>query len=308
MNIELASFLLIFGSNLLLLGWILWMDIKYKEPAILIIVLLLCGGVASRMAGAMNYTGGFYLAKIIDENSFLYTACKYILVVGLVEEGVKYFFVNALTWNNPAYSSRFDAIVYCVAVATGFSFDEDIQYVFFSNHDMFSTAVVRSESQILGHVAFAVLVGLFYGLAKEAENYFEEVKCVVFKIAAWIIPAIVHGIYDIMVTSLQGNAETAAKIVYVAVLFGIEYCIFSKFDNEFEDINVNSAFRKDKPVKARHIVMIGILGFCYLTYLRVFRTADSKEIHIYFSFVVAALLVLLSLYNYICNRIQMAER
>lgn len=308
MNIELASFLLIFGSNLLLLGWILWMDIKYKEPAILIIVLLLCGGVASRMAGAMNYTGGFYLAKIIDENSFLYTACKYILVVGLVEEGVKYFFVNALTWNNPAYSSRFDAIVYCVAVATGFSFDEDIHYVFKMNYDMYDTAVTRSTTQALGHVAFAILVGLFYGLAKEAENYYEEKKSFILKIAAWIIPAIVHGIYDIMVTSLTGGTKAVATIIYTFIIFGIEYWIFTTFDSELEDVNVDRAFKNDRPVKLRHIVIMIILAFSYFTYMRVFRMANSKEIHIYFSFVVTVLLVLLSLYNYICNRIQMAER
>lgn len=52
------------------------------------------------------------------------------LVVAVVEEGTKFFFLHQKTWHSPYFNYRYDAIVYAVFVSLGFAAFENVKYIF----------------------------------------------------------------------------------------------------------------------------------------------------------------------------------
>jgi RsiW-degrading membrane proteinase PrsW (M82 family) len=52
------------------------------------------------------------------------------VIVALVEEGTKLFFLKRFTWRSPDFNYRYDGVVYAVFVSLGFAAIENLLYVF----------------------------------------------------------------------------------------------------------------------------------------------------------------------------------
>ena len=92
-----------------------------KEPAPLLISLVLYGIAATFIALLLERFGSWLLGRYFPENSTPYNVLMYFGVVAFSEEGAKYFLLKRRTWRSAAFNCQFDGVVYAVFVALGFA-------------------------------------------------------------------------------------------------------------------------------------------------------------------------------------------
>ena len=116
-----------------------------KEPAPLLISLVLYGIAATFIALLLERFGSWLLGRYFPENSTPYNVLMYFGVVAFSEEGAKYFLLKRRTWNSAAFNCQFDGVVYAVFVSLGFALWENISYVLMYG---LSTALVRAVTAV----------------------------------------------------------------------------------------------------------------------------------------------------------------
>ena len=116
-----------------------------KEPAPLLISLVLYGIAATFIALILERLGSAILGQFFPEDSVPYNVIMYFGVVAFSEEGAKYFLLKRRTWNSAAFNCQFDGVVYAVFVALGFALWENISYVLMYG---LSTALVRAVTAV----------------------------------------------------------------------------------------------------------------------------------------------------------------
>ena len=168
-----------------------------KEPARLLIWLVILGVIATALAGLTEQAGDMLLMSIFPEENILYNILLYFVVVAVSEEGFKYLLLKKRTWRSPEFNCEFDGVVYAVFVSLGFALWENIFYVLSYG---FATAVARAVTAIPGHASFGVFMGVWYGAAKRYDlaGFAEESKRSLQR-ALWI-PVLLHGTYDFIAT------------------------------------------------------------------------------------------------------------
>ncbi|NCB51328.1 MAG: PrsW family intramembrane metalloprotease [Clostridia bacterium] len=200
---------------LFLMRYIYYEDTVEKEPRELLIRLVLLGVAAALVSIFLESVGKNILSSLIDESSPVYTVVFAFLVVAVVEEGTKFYFLKRRTWNDPNFNYRFDGIVYAVFVSLGFAAFENISYVMGYG---LTVAVPRAILAIPGHMGFAVFMGLFYGRAKLYENNGNIKKRNLDLWAAYLAAVFLHGLYDTCV--MLGNLISAVMfVVYVVAMY-----------------------------------------------------------------------------------------
>lgn len=155
------------------------------------------------------------LGKIFDPSSEVYRILLYFLVVGISEEGAKYYLLKKNSWNSSEFDCVFDGVIYAVFVSLGFALWENISYVL--NFGL-PTAVVRAITAIPGHASFGVFMGVFYSAAKLYEVYGDGMASSRCKVLALLVPILLHGLYDYIAT-LQVFTENYLFLIFIALLF-----------------------------------------------------------------------------------------
>lgn len=151
----------------------------------------------------------------LKANTPVYTAVLAFLVVAVVEEGTKYFFMARLTWRNPEFNYRFDGIVYAAFTSLGFAAVENVKYVFSFG---LSVALPRAVLSIPGHLGFAVVFGYFYGRAKYADNQNRPAARTANLIAGYLLSVILHGTYDFC--AMRGSARSTGMFIgFVVIMY-----------------------------------------------------------------------------------------
>lgn len=159
---------------------------------------------------------GLLLEKTV-QNETLYQILLYFVVVAFSEEGAKYLLLHIRTWKSEEFNCQYDGVVYAVFISLGFALWENISYVL---HYGLSTALIRAVTAIPGHTCFGVFMGVFYGLARRAENQkrFSEAKT--YRGLSILVPMSLHGAYDYIATVA---ASTWTFVAFIAVLFLVSY-------------------------------------------------------------------------------------
>lgn len=188
-----------------------------KEPAPLLISLVLYGIAATFIALLLERFGSWLLGRYFPENSTPYNVLMYFGVVAFSEEGAKYFLLKRRTWNSAAFNCQFDGVVYAVFVSLGFALWENISYVLMYG---LSTALVRAVTAVPGHACFGVFMGVYYGRAKRYDNDGDFVKAKRCRTMAVLMPALLHGAYDFIATMEDPNCEWMF-LVFVLALFAV---------------------------------------------------------------------------------------
>ena len=143
----------------------------------------------------------------------------YATMIGLVEEGCKYYFLYKMTWDHPEFNYLFDGVVYAVFVSLGFAGIENILYVFQFG---LSVAVLRAVLAVPGHMAFAVFMGVFYGLAKLAHVQGNEKLKNTYLILAYVVSVALHAFYDAC-AMIDTTFSAVLFIVFVVAMYVIVY-------------------------------------------------------------------------------------
>ena len=190
------------------------LDRKEREPVDLLVGLVFRSVLSVVIAIVLERAGGIVLPMLLPEGTLAYNAAYFMLVVGLAEEGAKFYVLKRRTWDTPEFNCRFDGVVYAVTVSLGFALWENISYVLQFG---LQTALLRAVTAIPGHACFGVFMGVWYGAAKHCERAGGSKTKALLRRSV-IVPMILHGIYD-TIASLTGSLSTILFVAYIAVLF-----------------------------------------------------------------------------------------
>lgn len=186
-----------------------------KEPAGLLISLIVFGVLATALAIVTETIGDAVLLALFAESDIAYRLLSNFLVVALSEEGFKMLLLRARTWRNPNFNSQFDGVVYAVFVSLGFALWENLGYVAIYG---FGTALVRAVTAVPGHASFGVFMGIWYGAARRYANEGDAVGERVCRRRALWMPALIHGLYDFLAT-LDFTYSGVIFIAFIVLVF-----------------------------------------------------------------------------------------
>ena len=199
-----------------------------REPWPLLLSLLVQGVISTSLAVFAERLGARLLGGILPSNTMIYQVIFNFIVVGLSEEGFKYLLLQRRTWYSPAFNCQFDGVVYAVFVSLGFALWENIDYVVMYG---FSTALVRAVTAVPGHACFGVFMGAWYGLAKRYENYGYPEKSRRCRALAVVLPALLHGAYDLIAT-LERSTLSWGFAAFILALFAAALYSVKKLSRE----------------------------------------------------------------------------
>ena len=183
--------LLALAPAILLMIYIYFRDKYEKEPIKLILKGILLGAVIIFPVGIIeNYI--ILFAK--DFDTIPKAAYDGFIVAGATEEAFKYLAVFILIWRNRNFNEKFDGIVYAVSVSLGFAAIENLFYVF-SNNSV-QVGLLRAFTAVPGHTIFGIVMGFYLGLARFSTRHKTR-----WLANAFIVPWLLHGIYDFMLMS-----------------------------------------------------------------------------------------------------------
>ncbi len=222
-----------------------------KEPIGLLLGLLVLGALSCYPAAELEGVVGGWIRDIFVpygrvENGVLhlsstmfkiYSAVRYFLCVGLIEEGIKFLILYMVTKDNKNFNCLFDGMIYAIFVSLGFAALENVFYVLRYG---WQTAIARAYLSVPGHMFFAVLMGYYYSrwhmykLAKKQELQLKQLGLIPLDakefsgvgsiIMALLLPIAVHGFYDFCCTW-----DSLVMNIVFAVFMGILYVqCFSK--------------------------------------------------------------------------------
>lgn len=188
--------------------WIYFRDKFEKEPFRLVRNCFLFGILSIIPAIIIELS---FSALGINEDKDIFTTAIYaFLVVGLIEELVKYIILRYYAFKKDAFNEPFDGIVYSVMISMGFATIENILYAFSGG---LSTILLRTITAVPLHATAAIFMGYYVGLAKFRENR----KFLLF--AGLLSAIIIHGIYDFFL--FQHEIPALAIFSFIALIFGI---------------------------------------------------------------------------------------
>jgi protease PrsW len=142
-----------------LLVWFYRQDRARPEPIGLLARSVLYGFVATIPAAALEYV----LMRLGPrEPRILANAFNAFIVAGLVEEGIKYFFVKRYLYRRPEFDERIDGIMYSACVSLGFAFAENILY----GSGGSGVLLFRAFTAVPMHAAVTGILGYWIGRAK----------------------------------------------------------------------------------------------------------------------------------------------
>lgn len=182
-----------------------------KQPYELLRYLILGGFGAALLAMIPEYIESFLYGE--PKSTALAAWAGNFLFVAICEEGAKYLYLKKRTWSSWNFRTRFDGITYAVYVSLGFAIFENIRYVF---HYGVGVAAQRAFLAIPAHMAFAVLMGWFYGRARGAENRGHHINAVILQVLGFLSAVVLHCAYDTFAT--LSSIDTGMEFVLVVAL------------------------------------------------------------------------------------------
>ncbi len=191
----LGAFVMAMAPVWALLTYFYVRDRYDKEPRALLVRLFLRGLLVTVLAAAASLLGIRVFASLLPTDSWLYLLVENFVLVALIEEGLKYFVVWHTAYSHPAFNEPYDGILYAITASLGFAALENILYV---AQGRLQVAVMRGLLSVPGHALFAAFMGYYLGKARFSKH---EKKTRYYLRRALIIPVLLHGIYDLLLST-----------------------------------------------------------------------------------------------------------
>ncbi|MBQ9042984.1 MAG: PrsW family intramembrane metalloprotease [Eggerthellaceae bacterium] len=226
------SLILLFAALLpavVLMWYVYHKDTVEKEPVGLVTRVFLLGAAAGPIAAILeNILFGVFEA-IIPPGALL-LILEYFIGVAAVEEAGKYAALSTVR-KHPEFNYVFDGVVYGVAAALGFAALENVLYVFDGGLEV---AISRAIFSVPGHCADGVVMGCFFGLARQRELAGNKAGARSYYWLAFLLPVIEHGFYD---AALSTESDL---MVLLALVTQIAFVVFAM-------VLVNRISKSDTP-------------------------------------------------------------
>ena len=216
--------------SLILLYYIYIKDRIEKEPPLLLVLLFIGGVIASIISLLIELLLKKYIPFVnlnYNELNTFQIIFKVLFTICLVEEGSKWLINYITIWNNKNFNYIFDSIVYCVYVAVGFATFENIVYAFSNN---LSNIVLRGFISVPSHAIFGIFMGYYLGICKNSIVYKKNNKAKKYKLFSFIIPIILHFVYDYLL--INNNAISYILFsIFIVVIYIIAFIKIKKISS-----------------------------------------------------------------------------
>lgn len=225
-------FFLALAPAFIIMTYVYFRDKYEKEPIKLILKGILLGALIIFPVGILeNYL--IAIAKAYEP--IPKAAWDGFIVAAATEEVFKYLMVILLIWRNPNFNEKFDGIVYAVSVALGFATIENVFYVFSEN--TMQVGLVRAFTAVPGHTIFGIVMGFHLGLAKFSHKGRGK-----WLFRAFIVPWLLHGVYDFMIMS--GHPLLLLTFIpFLVYIYRIGFKRMKEFNEQsvFNPVNITFA-------------------------------------------------------------------
>ena len=198
-----------------LIGWYIYKKDKVKESSKLLFKLFMFGVLSCIPAAFIGSLLGVFFPEM-ENMTFLQLFLYVFIVVALVEEFCKWFFMYKETYNHVEFDSTYDMIVYAVFTALGFACFENILYV---QEYGIITGILRALLAVPGHACDGILMGVYLGIAKIKSINGDNNAANKYKILSIIVPTITHGIYDFCL--FWGSVPFVVTFLFFVVILDI---------------------------------------------------------------------------------------
>jgi len=186
--------LIVIGTILALVPAALWMVFFYRqdrlepEPkryviAVFLLGMLLCNAVAIPIVDKL-----FDVKSWLSTNTWTHIVGS-VLVIGMVQEFLKYAAVRYSVYMTPEFDERIDGVVYGTAAGLGFATVLNVNYVIANGGVDLYMGVLRMAVTTLAQASFAGITGYFLGRAKF------EVEPVWWQTLGVVLAAVLNGLF-----------------------------------------------------------------------------------------------------------------
>ena len=208
----MALLLVTILPSILIILFFVYSD-KFREPRGEILKIFIYGILITIPAYFLNtYLNAFWYNNFRVSEELIGS----FLTAAPVEEGLKLSILYFFVYKMKDFNEPIDGIVYGVTASLGFATLENFYYVYlladyFQTSSM-SLAIARSFSAVPAHAVFGVFMGYFfmrYTFIKKGDNLF----------FAFIIPFVLHGCYNLFVTS---NFYVSLFLIFIAWIIALK--------------------------------------------------------------------------------------
>ena len=185
---------------------------KYeKEPFKLLLTSFMMGVVALIPAIILELLFGF----LDQPTNVLFIFIYAVWVVGLSEEGSKFFFLRTVPYTRSAFNEPFDGIVYAVMISMGFATVENIMYVVDGG---FGVGLMRMITAVPLHAVCGIIMGYYVGMAKfDAKNSRKLLS------TGLLLATVIHGLYDFFL--FQKMQEIFMLFSFVVLIIAVFFSV-----------------------------------------------------------------------------------
>jgi RsiW-degrading membrane proteinase PrsW (M82 family) len=198
------------------LFWLLyhrWKDRRRPEP-LRAVLLTYAAGIGSGWLGLAAYEWTHRLGLSTDPHGLAQSdvvgfLAYSLLVVGPVEELVKFVPFLVIASRLRAFDEEIDGVVYASAVGLGFASFENFQYMqFLQGADL----AARSIASPLTHAMFASIWGFAYGRARMRGGNLIR-ACTI----GLVVASLLHGLYDFLALSVSPWVRPGAALIILCI-------------------------------------------------------------------------------------------
>ena len=225
-------------------------DPTTREPFELVAITFLLSMLFASFAAATNSLLQPGFAVLGPAGVVLF----YFLVVGPIEETVKWLAIRVRAYQNEAFRTVVDGVVYGAVAGLGFAAIENFIYVVGASTETLPSggaggveyAALAAATRAFvgpGHIVFSAWAGFYLGLAKFNPDNWAPIV-----VKGLLIAAFIHGLYNSMVGILPlgafgavgippGLAFIAIVLAYLSFWFGLLYRKVRQYRALYDEID-----------------------------------------------------------------------
>lgn len=204
------------------LGVFVQQDRLEPEPKRFILGVFVLGGLLAQAVGMPAIRDLFRVQDWLTVSRPLVNLLGSILIIGFIQEYLKYAGVRFTVFGSSEFDERVDGIIYGAAIGVGFATMLNINYVVGSGGVNLGIGVMRIVIVTLAQASFAGVSGYFLGRAKFEEMPFWWLP------AGVTLAAVLNGVVSVLLqeVSTQGLRFTPAYgLVLAAAVAGATFAV-----------------------------------------------------------------------------------
>jgi len=170
------------------------------------------GAVATVPALGLNLLGQEAIGALLGEGDWAHLAVL-LLVVGPVEESLKFLVVFGYSWRKPEFDEPLDGVIYSATAALGFAAAENIIYLAQSDPTL---VLLRGPLSNPGHALFSALWGLSLSRAKAVPNLTSARLPIL--LSGLGAASLVHSLFDVLLVAAARLNELFFALLLISMV------------------------------------------------------------------------------------------